>query len=80
MIGAVERLLKRIAIISPSGDNSIIGRRDSKCVFSSPSYLKRAQYLDNKLKYSRFLSLSKIAALKPSTTFESPPDVEFYKQ
>ena len=28
VIGAVERLLKRIAINSPSGDNSIKGRRD----------------------------------------------------
>ena len=76
MIGAVERLLKRIAINSPSGESS----RDSKCVFSSPLYSKRAQYLDNKSKYFWFCSLSKIAALKPSTTFESPPDVEFCKQ
>ena len=80
MTGAVERLLKRIAINSPSEDNSIIGRRDCRWTPSSPLYSKRAQYLDSKLKWSGFSFLRRKAALKPSTTVESPPETEFSKQ
>ena len=50
-MGAIERLLYRIVIISWDGDNSIKGCFDFRCTLFFSLNSKFAEYLDNSLKY-----------------------------
>ena len=49
-MGASERLLNRIAMISLDGDNYIRGLLDSRCTLFLSLNSNRAEYLDNKSK------------------------------